>query len=172
MSDVIGRLFQGQRYVEFSGFYLFSCNNKEEFPNLYFLIDNYWLELTASDYVIEFGMSGGESICFLGITGQDNDYALFGDVFMRGYYSVHDIDNSRVGFAPYQGSYKSKIKAGTDPNKEMDAAFAEQGWLYHGNMWWNIIFGWAMIVPLCCCFLNLACCFTLCCTGADSSQFL
>lgn len=38
-----------------------------------------------------------------------------GDAFMRGYYSIHDMDNKRMGFVPFPGSAKGVPVARRDP---------------------------------------------------------
>jgi hypothetical protein len=43
----------------------------------------------------------------IAFTENDADYFLIGDAFFRGFYSVHDDDNDRIGFAPHSESNKS-----------------------------------------------------------------
>lgn len=47
--------------------------------------------------------------CLLGFSGGDFPFWLLGDAFLRGYYTVHDMTNDRIGFAPHDKSYKKKI---------------------------------------------------------------
>ena len=35
---------------------------------------------------------------------------------MRGWYNIHDYDNSRIGFAPFPASEKSKPEVAYTPN--------------------------------------------------------
>jgi hypothetical protein len=43
--------------------------------------------------------------CFLGFTvGQNQPYFLFGDVFMRNFYSIHDLENAQLGLVPHRYS--------------------------------------------------------------------
>jgi len=41
------------------------------------------------------------------ITSNSQNYWLFGNNFMRGFYSVFDMDNKKFGFAPLVGSTKT-----------------------------------------------------------------
>jgi hypothetical protein len=47
----------------------------------------------------------------------DTDYFLMGISFLRGYYSIHDMQNGLIGFAPHSQSYKSTIGIGKTPRK-------------------------------------------------------
>jgi hypothetical protein len=40
---------------------------------------------------------------------KDADYFLFGDNLFRGYYTIHDDLNSKIGFAPHSTSLKADI---------------------------------------------------------------
>jgi hypothetical protein len=44
--------------------------------------------------------------CYSGIAGGGNDMGIFGDTFLRAYYSIYDSANARVGFA--QAKHPSK----------------------------------------------------------------
>ncbi|CAL8338734.1 unnamed protein product [Merluccius merluccius] len=68
-----------------------SCSNIGVMPDLVFNIHGYSFSFPASAYVLPFG-----SGC---ITGFESGTWILGEVFMRHYYTVFDVDNSRVGFA-------------------------------------------------------------------------
>lgn len=53
------------------------------------MIEGYWLEFHPDDYVLEVENEGVTG-CLLGFGASDAPYWLLGDVFLRGYYSVHD----------------------------------------------------------------------------------
>ena len=36
------------------------------------------------------------------------NFWIFGDAFLRGWYSIYDHDNNRMGFVPFIGSTKTK----------------------------------------------------------------
>ena len=59
----------------------------------------------------------GLGICTICIqSGGFDDYWILGDTFMRGWYNIHDYDNSRIGFAPFPASEKSKPEVAYTPN--------------------------------------------------------
>ena len=41
------------------------------------------------------------------VTVESKNYWLLGNNFMRGFYSIYDMDNSQFGFAPLVGSTKT-----------------------------------------------------------------
>jgi hypothetical protein len=44
-----------------------------------------------------------------GIVGGGNDMGLFGDTFLRAYYSIYDSANARVGFAQAVHTVNAKV---------------------------------------------------------------
>jgi hypothetical protein len=42
-----------------------------------------------------------------------------GDTFLRGFYSINDGDNSKMGFAPHSESTKKAPVKGSLPNKSL-----------------------------------------------------
>lgn len=73
-----------------------------------------WLEIQVDDYVLN--LDG--TTCGLCITDSgDKNFATFGDSLLRNYYTIHDKENDRIGFAPLVGATNLKAKAvyGTEP---------------------------------------------------------
>ena len=99
-----------------NGMYQISCANKNEFKSIFILIDGYWLEFHPDDYILEIENEGVTG-CLLGFGSSDADFWLLGDTFLRGYYSVHDMTNDRLGFAPHATSKKKKITEGKNPER-------------------------------------------------------
>ena len=74
--------------------YTVDCN--ATLPDLTFSFDGKEFVLTGKEYILDVG-----GMCLFGAIGLDTSMQLwiFGDVFMRKYYSIHDVDNGRIGFA-------------------------------------------------------------------------
>lgn len=71
------------------------CSNKASLPDIAVKISGTDFKLPASDYVIQVG-----SQCMLGIQATDSiPLTILGDTFIRGYYTVFDRVQNRVGFA-------------------------------------------------------------------------
>lgn len=51
----------------------------------------------------------------LGLVPNSEDYWLFGSSFLRGYYSVFDMETGQLGLAPHVDSDKNKLAPGTVP---------------------------------------------------------
>jgi hypothetical protein len=93
------------------------------------MIEGYWLEFHPEDYIIVVENEGVMG-CLLGFGASNAPYWLLGDVFLRGYYSVHDMDNDRIGFAPHATSIKKKITEGTNPEKLYKQTFRNESWAF------------------------------------------
>ncbi|KAM3869839.1 gastricsin-like [Diretmus argenteus] len=86
------------------GMYTVNCNQMYNLPTLTFVISGVSFPLPPSAYIIQNNQNGYQ-FCSVGITptylpSRDGQPMwIFGDVFLREYYSVYDRSNNRVGFA-------------------------------------------------------------------------
>ena len=98
--------------------------------------------------------------CVLGFEAGTQTYFILGDVFLRGYYSIHDLENNRIGFAPHRNSHKSKVLPGVLPRHSEIEVINENSWLYTLNQYGMMIFGWILIPIICICCCCCSMCFT------------
>lgn len=91
------------------------CSEKDYYPQIFIQVQGYWLEISAEDYLVQ-----DQEQCMLGfIPNIGNEYWLVGDSFFRGYYVVHDDENSRLGVVPHSTSTKSQVKWTVPAESEM-----------------------------------------------------
>jgi len=68
------------------------------------------------------------SICLLGIVPNSGDFYLVGDTFLRGFYSVHRMDDMSLGLVPHAGSNKAPLDdSGVRPENELSVPFNVAG---------------------------------------------
>ncbi|XP_034032562.1 gastricsin-like [Thalassophryne amazonica] len=88
----------------YNGRYTVDCNQVYNMPTLSFVISGISFNLPPSAYISQYNQNG-YLFCTVNITptylpSQDGlPLWIFGDVFLREYYSVYDRTNNRVGFA-------------------------------------------------------------------------
>ncbi|KAG7259603.1 hypothetical protein CRUP_015969 [Coryphaenoides rupestris] len=85
------------------GEYMVDCNQVNNLPTLSFVISGEALPLPPSAYITQ-QYYNGYQVCMVGISPtylpsrNGQPLWIFGDVFLREYYSVFDRTNNRVGF--------------------------------------------------------------------------
>jgi hypothetical protein len=72
-----------------------------EFPNLYFMIGDYWVEIRPDEYVIDVSESKNATICLLTIEKNSEDFNIIGNPLLMNYYTTFDMESGQIGFAPY-----------------------------------------------------------------------
>lgn len=89
----------GARISDF-GLYSFPCSNLARMPLITIRLGTHAFQLRPTDYTLRYGAA-----CYSGFMGADfrNEEGLptwiIGDVFLRKYYSIYDIEKAAVGFA-------------------------------------------------------------------------
>ncbi|XP_078112173.1 gastricsin-like [Sander vitreus] len=104
-SQFMGNIMQaiGAQQSQY-GMYMVDCSQINNLPTLSFVISGTAFPLPPSAYIVQLNQNGYQ-FCSVGITPtylpSQNGQPLwiFGDVFLREYYSVYDRTNNRVGFA-------------------------------------------------------------------------
>jgi len=76
-----------------------SCAGVSNLPDLTFSIGSASYSIPNSIYVLQEKTLGGATVCEAGIQGARTAQWIWGDVFIRAWYSVFDHGGKRVGFA-------------------------------------------------------------------------
>lgn len=75
------------------------CPCNEHFPTLTFVMNGLKFAVTADMYTVK-----SQDACLILIEPAYMDFWVLGDVFIRGYYSVFDMENLEMGFAPVKSN--------------------------------------------------------------------
>ncbi|XP_011267859.1 lysosomal aspartic protease isoform X2 [Camponotus floridanus] len=75
------------------------CDKINELPTINFILSGKPHNLTPHDYIIR-DTEDGVAICYSGFQGSYLSGWILGDVFIGHFYTVFDMGNNRVGFAP------------------------------------------------------------------------
>lgn len=75
------------------------------------MFGDYWLEIQPANYLVSVGndLSGNDycSLCMFKSdvkNADDEPYWVIGNSWLRGFYSIFDMDNNQMGFAPVTAS--------------------------------------------------------------------
>lgn len=84
-------------YMDYdSNSYVIDCNSINYLPDLTFSIGGATFNIGPSDYILQ--SQGG--YCMPAIEAMSSEFWILGDIFIGRYYTVFDLGNNRVGFAP------------------------------------------------------------------------
>ena len=75
------------------------CSNLNEQPSLNFMIGGNNYEVPPEFYVVKRINQTGQAECTPGLAPSNMTFWIFGDAFMRAFYTIFDQGESRVGFA-------------------------------------------------------------------------
>merc|ERR1712071_401419 len=82
-----------------TGQYVINCDKIDDMPDISFTIDGRKYTLTGKDTVLKSGATCLFAFMELNLPGPTSPKWILGDVFMRKYYTMFDLENELVGFA-------------------------------------------------------------------------
>lgn len=93
--DTLATAIGGESY---DGSYYVDCSTLSSLPTVSFVIGGTTFTLAPSDYIVT--VTGGPTNCMSSFQNMGTDFWILGDVFIGKYYTVFDLGNNQVGFAP------------------------------------------------------------------------
>jgi len=85
--------------------------DKYIYPNLYFMIGDFWVEVKPEDYVLDVTFERNETECIVAIYKNNEDFNIFGFPILKDYHTFFDMEEGRIGWKLSTGSTKTLMDA-------------------------------------------------------------
>ena len=121
--SLINKIFDAVPDTEWefdSGIVLTECD--VEYPSVYFMFDQKWIEVAPKDYVMQADDTG--ELCYFFILPVNMPLNVIGMPLFVDYYTIHDPLTGQIGWAPHAASNKDSLTRADSPST---ARFLEIG---------------------------------------------
>ena len=118
--DFISKIFEyvgGDDYVVQQGIVITRCYGN--FPSLYFMFNDMWIEIKPNEYVKDISPAQDLTQCLLLIMSSSMPVHILGMPLFHDYYTIHEMDTGRIGFAPHIRSRKTRLQDAVMPTQTL-----------------------------------------------------
>ncbi|CDW86854.1 plasmepsin 4 [Stylonychia lemnae] len=103
--NVLNAVLYNKTYYLIDKYVIATCNISE-YQSIYLRLDNHWFEIKPESYVLNQTVDGQldlKELCTLGIIPSTDQTIILGNVFIRNYYTIFDLENDQLGL--YMNTY-------------------------------------------------------------------
>lgn len=84
------------------------------------MYSEYYVSIEPEEYIWD--ALGDGSVCMMLFLSNSYDFFLLGQPVFQGYYTIHDMTASTIGFAPLKGSGKKPLQKANIPDSVLQAS--------------------------------------------------
>ena len=114
------------------------------YPNLYFMLDGYWLQIPPVDYLVDISEAQDGQVCRIRIRPIDAPFNIMGMPAYLGYYVTHNWSEGYMEFSPHLDSERAPLREGFVPTKKLALTYKRTN-VKDGNYW---AFGIAVLIAI------------------------
>ena len=86
------------------------------------MFGDYWVEVRPDEYVLDVSEKNDLSLCIFAISKNTEPFHIIGMPLLQDYYSIFNMEEGKIGFAPHTVSAKSELADATLPKKKISSS--------------------------------------------------
>ena len=86
------------------------------------MFGDYWVEVRPEEYVLDVSEGSDRSLCIFAISKNSEDFNILGLPLLMDYYSIFNMEEGTIGFAPHSASPKSTLERAKLPSSKLSSA--------------------------------------------------
>jgi len=103
------------------------------------MFGDHWITIDPKDFIWD--ALGDGRTCIVLVMSNSYEFALLGQPVYQGYYTHHDMEGTRIGYAPLRNSGKEPIIQGIPPTRSISEAGQVSRWsTFFVILYWILCF--------------------------------
>ena len=85
------------------------------------MFGDYWVEVRPDEYVLDVSENQDQTLCIFAISKNTESFNILGGPLLQDYYSIFNMEEGKIGFAPHTVSQKVPLADATLPKSKLSS---------------------------------------------------
>ena len=139
IDNIIGAAGGKAEYAIQDGMIFVNCKQRNLFKPISFMFSEYYIQIDPSEYIWD--AYGDSTVCSMLLLANQYDFFFFGQPIFHGYYTIHNMTTSTIGYVPLANSNKPRLVRSEIPENVMVPTQPPSFWEQYGPFIFLIICG-------------------------------